>query len=253
MTTTTALVRSTALQIQLPGFLQDTVASILAFIPRLIAAIVILIIGWIIGRIVAGIVRRLVEAVNLDSLVADTPLGNILGGSESAVAQTLGKLAAYYIYFLALLAAANAIAITVLSQFLSQALTYLPAFIAGLVVIIVGFVIADYLAEIVTRSRTAQQTQYTGLLATALQLFIYYTAITLGLDTMGISTQLLNIVVRGFAYGLAAAVAIGIGGAIALGGQDYVRENVNGWMGRAGGSSVEFSDERGRGPDSEDY
>lgn len=253
MTATTHFARSTVLQVDVPNFLQDTVASILAFVPRLIAAIVILIIGWIIGRIVAGIIRRLVEAVNLGSLVADTPLGNLLGGSGDAVARTLGKLAAYYVYFLALLAAANAIAITVLSEFLSDALSYLPAFIAGLVVIVVGFVIADYLGDAVGRSRAAQQTRYTGFLATGLQLFVYYIAITLGLDTMGISTALLNIVVRGFAYGLGAAVAIGIGGAIALGGQDYVSENIDGWMGRASSGSSEVSDERGRGPDSEGY
>ena len=60
-----------------------------------------------------------------------TPLGRILGGSEAAVSRAFGKLAAYYVYFLAVPAAANVLAVPMLSQWIDTAVTYLPAFIAG--------------------------------------------------------------------------------------------------------------------------
>ena len=64
-----------------PSWLQETIATTLAFVPRLIGAIVILLVGWIVGRAVAKVVGRLADAVELDQAVLSTPLGEMLGGT----------------------------------------------------------------------------------------------------------------------------------------------------------------------------
>jgi hypothetical protein len=50
MTRTTAL----ALQVNVPQYLENTVADIVAFLPRLVAALVVLLIGWVWPRAVSG-------------------------------------------------------------------------------------------------------------------------------------------------------------------------------------------------------
>ncbi|WP_224334064.1 mechanosensitive ion channel family protein [Haloprofundus halobius] len=230
------------LQLGIPEFLQDTVSSILAFIPRLIGALVILLIGWVIGRVVARVVREVVDRTEIDSMALRTPVGRALGGTEQAVSSTFGKLAAYYIYLLAILAAANALAITLLSQWINTAVSYLPAFLAGLLIIVLGFIVADFIARVVQQSSTASETRYSGVVADGVRLFLYFSVLVIGLDTMGFSVRVLYIVAQAVAYGLGAAIAIGLGLALGFGARGWVAENIDNWAGRASQGSPSFSD-----------
>lgn len=226
-------VSTPVLQAGVPEFLEQTVAEIVAFLPRLLAAIVILLIGWGIGVVAAKLVKRLTDAVELDRMVLDTPLGRIMGGTSDAVTRTFGAITKWFVYGLAILAAANVLAISVLSQWIEAAVSYLPAFIAGLLVIVLGFVVADFIGDAIMRTRAATQTSYTQWFSTGTRMFLYFTAVVIGLDTMGIDVSILYLFARAMAWGLAAAVAIGVGIAIGWGGHSYVAEHIDGWAGSA--------------------
>jgi hypothetical protein len=217
------------LQFGIPEALTEATAATLAFLPRLAAALVILVIGYAVGRIAAGLVRRLTDRVELDRAVLRTPLGAILGGSERAVSNAFGTLSAWFVYALAILAAANVLAIALLSEWLSTAVSYLPSFVAGLLVIVVGFVVADFIGDAIGRTRAATDTAYTTAFATGTRMFLYFTAVVIGLSTMGIDVSLLFTVAQALAWGFAAAIAIGLGGMFAFGGRDYVAEHIDRW------------------------
>ena len=225
------------LQLDVPDFLQETIADIVAFLPRLVGALIVLLIGWVVGVVVARIVSRLTDAVQLDRMVLDTPLGRIMGGSRDAVSRTFGTIAKWFVYALAILAAANVLAISLLSQWISTAVSYLPAFIAGLAVIVLGFVVADFIADAITRTRAATQSAYTSWFASGTRMFLYFTAIVIGLDTMGIDVSILYVFANAIAWGLAAAIAIGVGIAVGWGGHNYVANNIGRWMGKASESA----------------
>jgi len=178
-------------------------------------------------------VSRLTDAVELDRMVLDTPLGRIMGGSRQAVSNTFGAIAKWFVYALAILAAANVLAIPLLSEWISTAVSYLPAFIAGLAVIVIGFVVADFIGDAIAKTRAATRTSYTSWFATGTRMFLYFTAIVIGLDTMGIDVSILYVFANAIAWGVAAALAIGVGLAIGWGGHEYVANNINQWMGRA--------------------
>ncbi|PGF18145.1 hypothetical protein CP556_19925 [Natrinema sp. CBA1119] len=232
-------------QAQVPDWLQDPIAELITFLPRIVGALVILFIGWIVGRLAAGVVRRIADGVELDRMVLETPLGRILGGTEQAVSSAFGSLAKWFVYALAFLAAANALAIPLLSEWIATAVSYLPAFIAGLLVITIGFVVADFIGDAIERTRAATQTAYTTWFATGARMFLYFTAIVIGLDTMGIDVGILYVFARALAWGLGAAIAIGAGIAFGWGGKDYVAENISGWMSRT--SSVTPSEDESSG------
>ena len=222
-----------------PEFLEETVANMVAFLPRLAGAIVILLIGWFAGRLVARLVRRLADAVELDRATLRTPIGDMLGGTEDAVSRAFGTVAAWYVYFLALLAAANVLAIPQLSLWLDTAVSYLPAFVAGLLIIVIGFVLADFLAGAIGRAATATRDRTAALFADGTRIFLYFIAIVVGLDTMGVDVGILYIFAGAAALGLALAIAIGVGLAIGLGGREYVNENIDRWMHSARRTAVE--------------
>ncbi len=232
------------LQVQVPGFLEETISNIVAFLPRLVGALVVLLIGWIIGVAIGKLVKSLSDRVELDRFVMDTPLGQMMGGTEKAVSSTFGKIAKWFVYALAILAAADVLAISLLSQWIQTAVSYLPAFIGGLVVIVLGFVVADFIGDAIMRTRGATESSYTSWFATGTRMFLYFTAIVIGLDTMGIDVSILYVFARAIAWGLAAALALGLGIAIGWGGHTYVSNNIDRWMGQASSATPEPSSSR---------
>jgi vacuolar-type H+-ATPase subunit I/STV1 len=220
------------LQVEVPEFLQETITEFVAFLPRLVGAVVILLIGWVLGMIAAQLVSRITDEVQLDRMVLDTPLGRIMGGSRQAVTRTFGVAAKWFVYAVAVLAAANVLAIDALSEWIGTAVSYLPAFIAGLAVIVLGFVIADFIGDAIMRTQAATETAYTQWFASGTRMFLYFTAVVIGLDTMGVDVSILYVFANAVAWGLAAAIALGAGIAFGWGGHDYVRENIDRWTGR---------------------
>lgn len=216
-----------------PGFLQNVISNVVAFLPRLVGALVILLIGWAIGAALGRLVRRVADGIGIDRRARDTPLGRLGGGAEDPVSKFLGKLSAWFVYALAILTAADALAIPVLSQWISTAVSYLPAFIAGLVVIIGGFVVADFIADTIRGTGATTGGAYTSWFATGARMFLYFMAITIGLQTMGVQVGILYVFARAAAWGTAAAIAIGAGIALGWGGHGYVAENIGRWMGQA--------------------
>jgi small-conductance mechanosensitive channel len=209
--------------------IEDAIGTAITYLPRVVGAFLVLLVGWIVGRILGGIFERLVDRVELDRMVLDTPLGNILGGTEGAVSHSFGTLTRWFVYALAILAAADVLAIAILSEWITTAVSYLPAFVAGLLVIVVGFVLADFIGDAIKRTQAATETRYTSWFATGVQMFLYFVAITIGLDTMGIDVGILFVFARALAWGIAVAVALGAGIAFGLGGKDYVEENIGQW------------------------
>jgi hypothetical protein len=242
MTTLVPLQAQQQLQ-QIPDFLGQVIGDLILLIPRLIGALIILLIGWFIGRLLARVVSTLADRTEIDRRTMKTPIGNMLGGTEQAVSNAFGKVAAYYVYFLAILAAADALQIPLLSAFIADAAAYLPAFIAGLLIIVVGFIVADFVGNAIERSASTTGSRAGSLLASGVQVFLYFIVIVVGLDTMQVDVGILYIFATAVAGGLGLALALGLGIALGLGGRDYVAENIDDWAGQAS-DEVSTSDTR---------
>jgi small-conductance mechanosensitive channel len=217
----------------LPDWLGNALSDIVAALPRLVGAIVILLVGWVVGKALGKAVAGIADRIGIDRQARGTPLSRMLGDSRDAVSNFLGKVAAWFVFALAILAAANTLAIPILSEWIATAVSYLPAFIAGLLVIIGGFIVADFIGDAIERTRAATQTAYATWFATGVRMFLYFTAVVIGLDTMGIDVEILYIFAQALAWGLAAGLALALGISFGWGGKDYVANNVNRWAGSA--------------------
>lgn len=227
------------------GILSQLLRDIGTFLPVILSAVVILVIGFVIGRIVGDIVAGIVGGFAPDSYVRGTPLEDPVS-SVGGIGNVVGKVIEYYIYFFALLAAADVLQIPALSQVLNTFAGFIPTLIGALVVLVVGIYVADMVGDIVADTDTGRATDLAGL---GVKLFIYYITITIALNTMGFSTAVLTTLftaaVTAFfgALGLALAIAIGI--ALGWGSKDYVAENIDGWMSRAKSSASDMGDDSG--------
>jgi small-conductance mechanosensitive channel len=211
-------------------YVTQVTTSVVAALPNIIAAVIILLIGWIAGRIIGSIVSRLANRMELDRMVLSTPIGKILGGTERAVSKAFGKLAKWFIYALTILAAADVLSINLLSEWISQAVTYLPSFIGGILVIVLGFILADFIADAVKRTESVTNTTYTEIIASFIRLFLYFIVTVIGLETIGVDVGILKTFATALAWGLAAGIGLAIAIAFGWGGKDYVKNNIQDWV-----------------------
>ncbi|MFC7136076.1 mechanosensitive ion channel family protein [Halobaculum litoreum] len=239
--------QTVVLQTGIAEFFNQTVGGLITFLPRLAGAVVILLIGWLVGIGVARVVRVLADRVQVDRAVLATPLGSILGGTEAAVSKAFGTIGKWFVYAVAILAAADVLAIPLLSEWIQTAVSYLPAFVAGLLVIVLGFVVADFIGDAITRTEAATENAYTSWFATGVRLFLYFTVVVIGLSTMGVDTGILTVFAQAIAWGLAAAIAIGVGVAVGWGGHTYVQDNIARWARRASSATPRPRNERMEG------
>lgn len=210
-----------------------TVEALVLSLPGIIGAAVVLFFGWLIGRAIGGYITSLADKLGIDRRIGDTAAGGMVNRSERGISIALGKIAKWFIYAVAVLAAASLLDIAILSQWVSQALLYIPAFIAGLLVILIGIIVADMVGDMIKRTEATTHTRYTKWLAEAVKVFLYFVFITIGLGTMGLDVTLLYIFARAAAWGLAIGIALAVGIGFGWGIKDHVARNIEDWHRKA--------------------
>jgi hypothetical protein len=228
--------------------LSALLADLGAFLPVVLGALVVLVVGFVVGRILGDVVAGVVGGFTIEPLLRETPLER-LADETGEFGRIVGRLVTYYVYLLTLLAVADIVAIEALSTLLNTFAGYLPALIGGLFVLLVGIWLAERIGGLVSESDESRAMDLVGL---GVKLLIYYVTVTIALSTIGfdttVLTNLFTTFVAAFFGALALALAIGIGIAVGLGGQDYVSENIDGWVSGARRTVV---DEEGEGTSTE--
>ena len=209
----------------IPGF-SDEVAgmlgTVLSYIPSIIGAAIILAISVIIGRFVANLAKSTLPALGVDSSLQT--LGSLDGQSSGVVpSQIISTVAFVGIVLMGLTAAMKALGIPELTNVFNTLLEIGGRVVLGAIIIGAGIFIANFVSKIVT--------QTSGELAG--RIIKYATmviVIFMGLATMELGD---GIVDTAFRYSvMAAAVAAGVGGAIAfgLGGREWAAKKLQEWF-----------------------
>ncbi len=130
--------------------LSQTLNNIGQLLVQVLYAVVVLFVGWIIARIVAALVRRLLHWLRLDERLTKA------AGEEAKVPKLedlLTKIVYYIILLFAVVAALEALGLTLVTQplnaLLNAILAYIPYLIAGGVVIFIAWLVATILRAIV--------------------------------------------------------------------------------------------------------
>ena len=149
--TATPTLDSIVLALQLAGLeqrLSQVIGQILSFLPVILSAIVILAVGLVVGRLLEAIVVRVLQGIGLSDYTGGTALET--SGEEGADSNTRsGKVAAFYVYFIAILAAADVLQIPVLSDLLAQISAFVPVVISAIVVLVLGFIVGRVIRDII--------------------------------------------------------------------------------------------------------
>ena len=192
--------------------LENAVTEFFAFIPELIAALLILIVGYFIAKLVGNLIGRLLQRGGLDRTLTQGGAGGWVQKVTSSPSHLIGRVAFWALFLGVISLAVSVLGINALTEFVGTIFGYLPNVIAALAIFLVAGAIAAGVAAIV--GRTMGDTPTGKVLATVAPGLVMAIAIFMILDQLKIAESIVTITYAALigALALAAALAFGLGG-----------------------------------------
>jgi len=212
------------------AFLENLWKIFVGMVPAIIGAIVALIIGWIAGRALGKGVSKILDRAGVDDALRKTVIGRAIEKSGVTCVRFFDLIVRWFVYLIAILAAANILNITVLSQFLSMVVSYLPSFIAGVFILLFGFIVVDYFADFFKTFGREAKIEFTGAIASGLRLLLYFVVVVISLSVIGIDVTILYILATALAWGIAVGAGVGMAIAVGWGFKDAVKKKADEWI-----------------------
>lgn len=216
--------------LQIPQFLTDIWLSFLDALPKVVGAVIALVIGWIAGRALGKAVSRVLDRIGVDDALRPTIFGRVLERSGITTVGFFDLLVRWFVYLIAIFAAVDILQIAILSQYMNMVVSYLPNLIAGVIILIAGFIVTDYIADLMKKVGAEAKVAYSKLFVDLLRLFLYAVVMILALAQMQIDVSILLVFANALAWGTAVGVAVGLGIAFGWGFKDVFRKRAEEWI-----------------------
>lgn len=131
--------------------IMDMVHHLFGYLPKLGTALLILIVGWILAKFITKIFITFLRTVDFDKLSSKMGLTKVLKtGGIAEKPSTLFGCIIYWVMMLGVLTAhLKALGIEVVSSMLDKVLGYIPSVISGVIVLIVGMLIARVVSVLI--------------------------------------------------------------------------------------------------------
>ncbi|WP_459500399.1 mechanosensitive ion channel [Bacillus sp. C1] len=126
--------------------------SLLAFVPRIIAAALIVFVGWMIAKIVRNIISNFLQSIGTDTCIQKLGLTDVFKGTS--VSSIIGTIAFIFILIPTVVSALDQLNISGISQpaivMLNNILAMLPNIVIAILLLLVGIFISKRLNTFIT-------------------------------------------------------------------------------------------------------
>ena len=197
--------------------LQDTlgqaVHGLIKLIPNVLSAALVVIVGWLLARLIRGLIIRAIHALDRILRKFNSHQASRAPLAQERSVKAVGAIFYWAVILLFLTAATQVLGMGVFSDWLSSIMNYLPAVIAGILILLAGFVFSLMVRDLVTAAANSAHIAYADMLGQTVQILIFSTAVVVGIDQMGINVTFLIVVVAiilGMVFG-GLALAFGLG------------------------------------------
>ena len=179
----------------------EILAELWSYVPLAIAALILMFIGWIVGKILGKITRGLLKRLKADRYFKF--------GRGFEISNIFGLIVSWIIYLAFIQAAVQILGIQALTDFVGQILSFVPRLLEGMIIIIVGYVLAKYVQGQVI----ATKVEYSDIIGRLIFFLTIIIVISLALPFFGIDPSLINniILLLVGSVGLGIAIALGLG------------------------------------------
>lgn len=198
------------------SMLSDATASIIAFTPRLIGALLVLLVGWLLARLIRSLVERSIRA-SLDTLLERTGVAQALERTEMTLAPSaiVARVLYWLIMTLVVMAASEIVGLTAVTGAITRILAYIPSVITAALVLAAGILLARFVGNLVRSAGEAAGLTYAQGLGVVARGSVVVMVGVVTVEELGIDTQIIvtviTVTVAAIALGMGAAFAVGAG------------------------------------------
>ena len=196
--------------------LQEVYLKFKAFVPNLLAMLVILIIGTVLARVLRIILVRFLTAIKFDSWSDRMGVTALLRKGDLWAKPSLALSAIFFwvLIIVVLMTGLSALKIPAIDQLVSQFFLYLPRALSAMLILIIGYVLAGFISRAVLITAVNSGYHYAKFLSQAIRLLLMVLILAMVLEELKVAP---GIVLAAFSIifgGIVAALAIsfGVGG-----------------------------------------
>lgn len=196
--------------------LREVLRELVAFLPRLLTGLLVFLAGLALAWVVKTIVVRIIRLFKLDAALARAGVTDAL--KKMAVKDSPDKLIGRTFYWLVALIffilALKVMRVPVIDQLLERFLLYLPSIFTALIILIIGWLLGNFLGRAALIASVNAGVRLSGLLGRGVRAVVMVLAVVMAFEQLGIGR---NTVLAAFAIAfggavLALALALGLGG-----------------------------------------
>jgi small-conductance mechanosensitive channel len=188
----------------------------MTYLPSIIGALLVLLVGWIVGRLLGKAVRIVLDKISEQHLVEKVADETSFSGSVKGAGITVGYIGdiavRIFVYLIAILAAVDILNMDYMSKLMTTIVEYIPHVVAFVIILIVGFLLADYFIDFLGKYYAKQNIQLINPVLFLMRIFLYFVIAVLALSQLMIDLTIIYTFVTPIAWG----IGIGLGAAIAI-------------------------------------
>jgi hypothetical protein len=223
--------------------LGETVA---AFLPSLVATLVIIGVGWLVSRLVAAVAERLLRQTGLDRAVARIGVAETLreGGLARSPSHIVARLVFWVLMLTFLLSAVETLGLTAVTLTIDRLIGFLPNVIAAGLIFVLGLLLARLVRNLVSSAAAAADLSQAIRLGAMAHGVVALVAGVVALQQLGVETGIVVTVITA----IVAAISVTAGVALALGARPVITHILAGHFLRQSlpsGGSIEIGGQRG--------
>jgi hypothetical protein len=195
-------------------------------VPLVIGALLIIIIGWIIAGALARVVSEVLRRVGADRLFAEHS-GRVYGERTRDIKPSVvaGELVKWLVRVVFLVAAANVLGLTQVSELLNDVLLWIPNLIVAAIILLVAPLLARFVRSAIEVGAGEMGFTNAPILGRIAEIAIVAFAVIIAINQIGIAANLVNILF----IGIVAALALAFGLAFGLGGREVAGQLTQRW------------------------
>jgi len=192
------------------------IEDINGILPNIVYAIVIAVLGFVAATIIGGRVAGFVNRMDVSERANDSVFGEMFLGERRRLGDLIGTFVKVYIYLLTAFLIANELQLGRVSAALNGVVEFIPTAAVALLVLGVGFWLADLVKDRIVATATEGDTRMGEMFGMGLQAFVYLVAVLVAFSVLagtsggaGFAVPIMQVFALGFA--LAFILAIGLG------------------------------------------
>lgn len=184
--------------------------------PRLLALLTLVLAGWVVAALVRRLTVRVLRAADFDQRCGRWGLTATLirGGIKLPPADLVGGAIFWTLFLVALLMGIEALEMPATAGLVAVVLRFLPNLVVAALVMVIGWLLANFLAQAALIGAVNAQVAGAPLIASAVRWLVLVFAGAAALTQLGIAREMV-LLAFGIAFGgtvLALALAFGLGG-----------------------------------------